>query len=45
MYRAIVTGIRRKGKQLLPSEDAAVFVDNGKLMRDLAKAVRYKVRK
>ena len=35
----------RKGNQLLPSEEAAVFVDNMKLIRDLAKVVRYKVRK
>jgi len=33
--------MRREGKQLLPSEDAAVFVNNRKLTRDLAKTVRY----
>ena len=43
--RAIVTGIRREGKQLLPSENTAVFVDNRKLTRDLSKAVKYKVGK
>ena len=37
VHRAIVTGMRRKGKQLLPCSDAAVFVDNRKLTRDLAK--------
>ena len=37
--------MRRKGKQLLPREDAAVFVDNRTLRRDLAKAIRYKVEK
>ena len=45
VHRAIVTGMRREGKQLLPSEDAAVFVNNRKLTRDLAKTVRYKVGK
>ena len=44
VYRAIVTGMRREGKQLLPREDAAVFVDNRKLTRDLGKTVRYKVK-
>ena len=44
-YRAISTGTRREGKQLLPSEDAAVFVNNRKLTRDLAKTVRYEVGK
>ena len=43
--RAIRTGMRGEGKQLLFSEDAVVFVNNGKLTRDLAKAVRYKVGK
>ena len=43
--RAIRTGMREEGKQLLFSEDAVVFVNNGKLTRDLAKAVRYKVGK
>ena len=33
--------MRREGKQLLPSEDAAVFGNNKKLTRDLAKTVRY----
>ena len=44
VHRAIVKGMRRKVKLLIPSEDAAVFVDNRKLTRDLAKAVRYEVR-
>ena len=35
VHREIVTGMRRKEKQLLPSEDTAVFVDNRKLTRDL----------
>ena len=45
VHREIVTGMRRKVKQLIPSEDAAVFVDNRKLTRDLAKTVRYEVGK
>ena len=45
VHRASVTGIRRKGTQLLPHEDTAVFVDNRKLTRDLAKTVRYKAGK
>ena len=40
-----MTGTRGEGKQLLPSEDVAVFVNNRKLTRDLAQTVRYKVRK
>ena len=45
VHRAISTGMRREGKQLLPSKDAAVFVNNMKLTRDLAKTVRYEVEK
>ena len=45
VHRVIVTGMRREEKQLLPREDVAVFVDNRKLTRDLAKTVRYKVGK
>ena len=45
VHRAIATGTRREGKQLLPNEEAAVFVNNRKLTRDLAKTVRYKVGK
>ena len=45
MYIAIATDMRREGRQLIPSEDAAVFVNNRKLTRDLAKTVRYKVGK
>ena len=41
--RAIITGTRRKGKQLIPGEDETVFVNNRKPTRDLAKAVRYEV--
>ena len=37
--RAIRTDMRSKGKQLLPGEDAAVFVNNRKLTRDFTKAV------
>ena len=33
----------REGKQLLPHKDVAVVVENMKLIRDLAKPVRYKV--
>ena len=43
--RTIRSDMRREGKQLLPSEDAAVFVNNRKLTRDLAKVVRYEVGK
>ena len=43
VHRAIATGMRREGKQLLPSEDAAMSVNNRKLTRDLTKTVRYKV--
>ena len=42
VHRAIVIGMRI---EWLPHEDTAVFVDNRKLTRDLAKAVRYKVGK
>ena len=45
VHKATVTGMRKTVKQLLPHEDAAVFVDNRKLTRDLAKTVRYKVGK
>ena len=45
VHRAIATGMRREGKQLLSSEDAAVFVNNRKLTRDLAKTGRYEVGK
>ena len=45
MHRTIVTGVRREGKQLLPIKDTAVFVNNRKLTRDLAKTVRYEVGK
>ena len=45
VHRAIATGMRREEKQMLPSEDAAVFVNNRKLTRDLAKTVRYEVGK
>ena len=45
VHRAIVTGMRREGKQLLHREDAAVFVGTRKLMRDIAKTVRYEVGK
>ena len=45
VHRVITTGTRREGKQLPPSEDAAVFVTNMKLTRDLAKTVRYEVGK
>ena len=31
VHRAILTGMRREGKQLLTSEDTSVFVDNRKL--------------
>ena len=36
VHRAISTGMRREGKQLLPSEDESVFVNSRKLTRDLA---------
>ena len=39
VYIQIVIGMWIEGKQLLPSEDTAVFVNNRKLIRDLAKAV------
>ena len=39
VYRALVTGTRRDCKQLLPSEDVAVFVNTRKLKRNVAKAV------
>ena len=45
VHRAISTGTGREGKQLLPGEDAAVFANNLKLTRELAKIVRYKVGK
>ena len=45
VYRAIATGMGREGKQLLPSEDAAVFVNNRMLTRGVAKTVRRKVGK
>ena len=45
VHKAIVTGMRRNRKQLLHSEDAAVFVDNRRLTRELEKAVRYTVGK
>ena len=45
VHRAIATGMRIEGKQLIPTEDAAVFVSNRKLTRDLAKTVRYEVGK
>jgi hypothetical protein len=45
VHRAMVTGMGREGKQLLPSEDTAVCVNNRKLTRDLAETVRYKVGK
>ena len=43
--RAIRSGMRREEKQLFPSEDTAVFVNNRKLTRDLSKAVWYEVEK
>ena len=43
--RAIRLGMRRYFRQLLPSEDAAVFVNNKKLTRDFEKTVRYEVGK
>ena len=45
VHRAIATDMRREGKHLLPSEDTAVFINNRKLTRDLAKTVRYEVGK
>ena len=45
VHRAIVTGTRREGLQLLPIEDTAVFFNNRKLIRDLTKTIRYKVGK
>ena len=45
VHKAIATGTRREEKQLLPSKDATVFVNNRKLTRDLAKTVRYEVGK
>ena len=44
-YRVIVTGMKRKGNQLLPSGDTPVSVNNRKLVRDLAKSVRHEVGK
>ena len=43
MHIATLPGMRRKRKQLLPHEDAVVFVDNRKLTRDLAKTVRHEL--
>ena len=43
--RAIRPGMRREKKQLLHSEDAAVFVNNRNLTSNLAKVVRYGVDK
>ena len=37
--RVIRSGMKREGKQLLPSEDALVFVNNRELMRELEKTV------
>ena len=45
VHRALATGTRREGKQLLPSADTPVFANNRKLTRDLAKAVRYEAGK
>ena len=42
--KAIRLGMRREGKQTLPSKDEAVFVNNNKVTRDLGKAVRCEVR-
>ena len=43
--RAIRSDMSGEGKQLLPSEDAVVFVNNRRPMRDLTKAVKYGVGK
>lgn len=43
--KAITTGMTGNPKQLLPSEDDAVFVNNRKLTGDLGKDVRYEVGK